>query len=75
MRQRSYTRRRSIRRVAPPSAEDTRRQLAGILVALFGLCCAMAPFAPDSSTIDKLLPFLTQQLALVVGYYFGQKAR
>ena len=73
MRQRSRTRRRPIGRPAPPSTEETRRQLAGMIAVLFLLCCAIGLFAPDSPMLDRLLPFLAQQLALVVGYYFGRK--
>jgi hypothetical protein len=46
-----------------------------MIAALLGLCCAAALLAPDSPMIEKLLPFLTQQLALVIGYYFGRRER
>jgi hypothetical protein len=55
--------------------EETRCQLAGILMALIAVCCTLALFAPENPMLDRLLPFLAQQLALVVGYYFGQKGR
>lgn len=72
MRQRSRTR-RPIRRPASPAIEDTRRQLAGMIVVLFAFCCAMALLAPGNLLLDRLLPFLAQQLALVVGYYYGRR--
>ena len=73
MHQRSRTHRRLIRRPAPPTIEDTRRQLAGKIVVLFGFCCAMALLAPDNPLLDRLLTFLVQQLALVPGYYYGRR--
>jgi hypothetical protein len=71
MRQPSRTRRRLGRQ--PPAIEDTRRQLAVLIAALFVLCCAAALLALDNPLLDRLLPFLAQQLALVLGYYYGRR--
>jgi hypothetical protein len=44
-----------------------------MIVVLFAFCCAMALLAPGNLLLDRLLPFLAQQLALVVGYYYGRR--
>jgi hypothetical protein len=75
MRQRRRIHRRPIYRSTPPSIESTRHWLA-IVVALLAVGLYIAVLlAPDSARIERLLPLVTQPLALVLGYYFGRKER
>ncbi|MFL5801606.1 MAG: hypothetical protein ACJ8CR_07665 [Roseiflexaceae bacterium] len=72
---RRYTRfrHRPLGRRVAPSPEATRRHLA-IIIALLAVCLYIAVLlAPDGARIERLLPLVTQPLALVLGYYFGRK--
>jgi hypothetical protein len=74
---RRYTRfrHRSPSRRLAPSPEATRRHLAIIIATLVVCLYIAALLAPDSARIERLLPLVTQPLALVLGYYFGRKER
>ena len=73
MRRYARFRHRPLGRRVTPSPEATRRHLA-IVIALLAVGLYIAALlAPDGARIERLLPLVTQPLALVLGYYFGRK--
>ena len=69
----SYSRTR--KRRAPDLRHIARDRLAVTVVMLFASVCITASLTSNIVVADKLLPFITPALTLVLHYYFGRRKR